>query len=183
MSKDFYQLCYDQYQREMKEADNIYQRAGVMVIVLPLLGTATVTLGRIEVLKLCFTRVDIFLYCIASLTAILSILISVVFLFSCVYPRKYQTLSAMNVWQKWREDYQEYLKNIIEGTESNNVDTLDTAMINNLCGRLVEAQPINAGINEKRRKAFQKSLLMAGIALAVICLQSLFFLVLKIQGV
>ena len=167
----------------MKEAEGIYQRAGVMLVVLPLLGTATVTLGRIDILKLCFTRIDIFLYYFAFLVAIFSIGGSVVFLFLCVYPRKYEALATMNIWQKWREDYQKYLRDSKKATQPCDVDALDTATINNLCARLVEAQLVNAKINERRQKAFQKSVLIASVALAAIGFQALLYLILKIQGV
>ena len=35
------------------------------------------------------------------------------------------------------------------------LDSLDRAMLANICPRLVEAQPINAEINESRRKCVQ----------------------------
>lgn len=183
MSRDFYQLCYDQYLQEMKEAEILYQRAGVMLVALPLLSTAAVALGRIDILKLCFTRVDTFLYYFAFVVAILSIAGSIVFLLLCVYPRKYETLATMDFWQKWREEYQKYLSDTRRSAESGDTGELDTAMINNVCSKLVEAQPINARINEKRRKSFQKSVLMASVALASIGLQALMSLILKIQGV
>lgn len=183
MSRDFYQLCYDQYQQEMKEAETLYQRAGVMLVALPLLSTATVALGRIDILKLCFTRVDTFLYYLASVVAILSIAGGVVFLLLSVYPRKYETLATMDVWQKWRDGYQKYLSESKGSEVSSDTGELDMAMVNNLCSKLVEAQPINAQINEKRRKSFQKSVLMAAVALATIGLQALMYLILKIQGV
>jgi len=167
----------------MKESDGIYQRAGVMLVALPLLSTATVKIGRIDILKLCFARVDTFLFYLASILAILSISGSFVFLFLCVYPRKYETLASMDIWQKWREDYQKYLSDTKGSEESGDTGELDMAMINNLCSKLVEAQPINSQINEKRRKAFQKSVLIAAIALAAIGLQAFMSLILKIQGV
>lgn len=183
MSRDFYQLCYGQYQQEMKEAETLYQRAGVMLVALPLLSTATVAIGRIDILKLCFMRVDAFLYYFAFVVIALSIASSFVFLFLCVYPRKYETLATMDVWHKWRDDYQKHLSDAKGSKAAGDADELDTATIDNLCSKLVEAQPINAQINEKRRKAFQKSVLTAAIALAGIGLQALMYLILKIQGV
>jgi len=182
MSRDFYELCYDQYKQEMQDADAIYQRAGVMLIVLPLLGTATLALGRIDILRLCFTRVDAFLYYFGSLVAMLGIASSAVFLFLCVYPRKYQTLASMKTWHKWREDYQQYLNKGGEAGASSDGDEPEAATMKHLCEKLVDAQPINAEINEKRRKAFKYSVLAAAIAFAAIGLQAFFYLILKIQG-
>lgn len=183
MSQDFYAFCYDLYFQEMRESDALYQRAGVMLIALPILGTITITLGRIDILKLCFPRIEIYSYYFIFLVAVLSIVVSVVFLFLCVYPRKYATLAALNFWYKWREEYTKYLDGKKDHEKNSDVNDLETAMINNLCSRFVEAQPVNAEINEKRRKAFQKSIMTAGIAFLAIVLQTLFYLVLKIQGV
>lgn len=154
-----------------------------MLVALPLMSTAAVALGRIDILKLCFTRVDTFLYYLAFVVAILSIAGSFLFLFLCVYPRKYETLATMDVWRKWREDYQKHLSDTKGSEGPSDAGALDMAMINNLCSRLVEAQPVNAQINEKRRRAFQKSVLTAAIALAMIGVQALMYLILKIQGV
>ena len=181
MNKDFFDICYDQYNQEMMEADRIYQKAGVMLLVLPLFSTALVKLGRIDLIVSCFTRVDIFLYYFFSLVAGLAIVASAIFIFLCVYPRKYETLATMNVWEEWREKYRGYLDKNKDHKASN--DTLDKETIAYLHSRLVEAQPVNAQINEKRRKAFQRSVLLAAIALTAIGFQALFYLVLKIQGV
>ena len=52
MSKEFYELCFKQYDQEMKEAEGIYQRGGVMLIVIPLLSAAVFKLGRIDIFNL-----------------------------------------------------------------------------------------------------------------------------------
>lgn len=183
MSKDFYDLCYDQYKREMDEADRIYQKAGIMLVAIPLLSTIAITLGRIDIVKSSFVRIDIFIYYLALLVAIVSLAFSVYFLFKCIYPCQYATLANMNVWHKWREDYQNYLKNGKESDKANNFTESDLAMLRNICTRLVEAQPKNAEINERRRKAFQLSVMASGIALVAIAVQAFFYLILKIQGV
>ncbi len=181
MSRDFYELCYDQYKQEMGEAERLYQKASVMLVAIPLLGTIMATLGRLSILHLCFTRVDAFLFHLAFLVASAALGTSVVFLFLCVCPRQYKTLATMDVWQKWRQDYQTYLSEKEEGDEGS--ASLDTAMFENLCPRLAEAQPVNAEINENRRKAFDLSVRMAAIAAAAIGVQALFSVILKAQGV
>jgi len=183
MNRNFYELCYDQYKQEMSEADGIYQKAAVMLVVIPILAASIVKLGRIDILKLFCARVDVFFYYVSSLIAIVALVASITFLVICVYPRRYKTLANMDVWSKWRTDYQEYLKKGEEGENASNITELDKALFDNVCSRLVEAQPINAEINEKRRKAFRRSILAATIAIITIGLQVLFYLILIIQGV
>jgi len=182
MSRDFYQLCYEQYKQEMLEADGLYQKAGVMLVVLPLLGAAEGALGRLDILKLCFTRVDVFFFYAASLATVLALAISTALLFFCICPRRYKTLASMDVWHKWREDYQGYL-NKTDRNGDVKAPALDDAMVMSLCNRLTEAQPANAEINETRRKAFGRSVKTAAIALAAVGVQALFYVILKLQGV
>jgi len=182
MSRDFYELCYDQYKQEMSEAEGLYQKAGVILVVLPLLGAIMVTLGRLDILNLCFIRVDAFLFYLAFFATTLALAASTLFLFLCVYPRKYKTLANMDVWQQWRENYQKYLREK-EENPGEDPSALDAAMFVNLCQRLTEAQPINAKINEKRRMQFKRSVLWAAIAFSAVGVEALFHLILKLQGV
>jgi len=181
MSRDFYELCYDQYKLEMKEADGLYQKAGMMLVVIPLLGVIVVKLGRLDIIHLCFTRVDAFFFYLASVLASVFLIVSVWFLLSCIYPRKYKTLASMDFWQKWRDDYQAYLDKVDDSSEQPNA--IDAAMLQNLCPKLAEAQPVNAAINEKRRQSFRRSIKMAAIALSAIGVQAIFSLILALQGV
>ncbi|NQT12185.1 MAG: hypothetical protein HQ582_05530 [Planctomycetes bacterium] len=181
MSRDFYELCYDQYKHEMDEAQSLYQKAQLMIIVIPLLGAITVRLGRLDILDLCFVRVDAFLFYLAVVVSFAALVATVVFLFRCVCPRDYATLATMNVWQKWREDYQVYR----EDPRNNDSDSqsLDMAMFQRICPRLAEAQPLNAEINEKRRKSFKRSIQMSAVTLAAIGVEAFFALMLELQGV
>ncbi|MBF0290534.1 MAG: hypothetical protein HQK86_00100 [Nitrospinae bacterium] len=189
MSRIFYDLCYDQYKRDMDEADKIYQKSGVMLVAVPLLGGVIVALGRIDIVKSCFMSADCcmsvikFTYLFSSLVAIVLLLVSVASLFYCIYPRQYKTLANMDVWHNWQKGYQNYLKDNKENSESSNRVDPDVAMLHNLCERLVEAQPRNAEINERRRKAFQDSVLASGIALVAIAMQAFFYFIMKVQGI
>ena len=182
-SRDFYNLCYDLYKREGDDTDVIYQRAGVLLIALPILGGVTVKMGRTDILVDCFARVDTFFYYLATSVSLLSVFISAVFLILTVYPRKYQGLASMDVWQKWRGEYQKYS----EGKEKADVpleaSSIDEAMIRNMCPKLAEAQAKNAKKNEKRRKYFQRSVLMAAISMVAMSAQALFYFLLHIQGI
>lgn len=182
MSRDFYELCYDQYKQEMTVADNLYQKAGFMLVLIPLLASVMITLGRIDLLAQMFIRVDIFLFYLGFVLAAFALLASISFVFLFVCPRSnYRTLADMGEWQKWRENYQEYLSK--ESGEKTNACALDAAMFTSLCPKLVEAQPVNAAINEKRRKHFQRSIKAAAVALAAVGMEALFHLILRIQGV
>ncbi|HOD82974.1 MAG TPA: hypothetical protein PKG77_16260 [Phycisphaerae bacterium] len=182
MSRDFYELCYDQYKQEMAEADGLYQKAGFMLVLIPLLGSAMVTLGRIDLLAQMFTRVDTFFFHLAFAVAAVALVVSTVFVFLFVCPRsRYKTLASMDVWQQWRQDYQEYLKKQKENGSDG--EAIDLAMFENITPRLAEAQPINAALNEKRRKHFQRSVKAAAVALAAVGMEALFHLILNAQGV
>lgn len=183
MSQRFFDLCYDQYKEEMREADRLYQKAGVMLVVIPLLCAVTVKLGRIDILNLTFTRIDAFLYYLGSLGALLALATSAVFLLLCVFPRTYKRRASMDVWEQWRDAYGEYLNEREQSAESDGGVVLDSDTLENLRKRLVEALSRNESINEKRRKAFKWSVMMAAIALAAVALQALFALLLRVQGV
>ena len=83
----------------------------------------------------------------------------------------------MEGWKDWREKYEEYIK------EANSNETVDEAMMREICPRLANAQTKNAPMNEKRRKYFQKSVLAASITTIPIAVQAIFYLLLKIQGI
>ena len=181
MSRDFYELCYDQYKHEMSEAQGLYQKAQLMLLVIPLLGAIGIRLSRVDILHLCFVRVDAFLFYLAFAVSCGALAAAVLFLFLMVYPRKYATLEGMKAWENWRKEYQEYL----EKDDNNRADceALDMAMFQNLCPKLAEAQPFNAAINEKRRIAFKHSIQMSAIAVASLSIEALLALLLKLQGV
>ncbi|MFA6175036.1 MAG: hypothetical protein WC765_00485 [Phycisphaerae bacterium] len=179
-SKVFYELCYRQYEFEMKETDQIYQRVSFVLVFLSLLGTMIFKLGRIDIFKQIFIRVDIFLYYLFILVSVLLLASSVVFGILFILPRKgkYKTIASMNLWQKWRNDYDEYLKQ--SGDQS---EKLDDALLHEITDKFAEAQTINAPINEKRRQYFYRCVLMAALAIIPVSLQALFYLLLRLQGI
>lgn len=181
MSRDFYELCYDQYKQEMSDAEALYQRCGILLVVIPILATAMVTLGRLDVVGESFARVDVFLYNLAFVVASSSLLVSTYFLFVCVYPRGYKSMANMGAWQKWREEYQKHIDN--SESQRTKAKDIDAAMFENLCPRLAEAQVHNASITEKRRQAFRRSILMAAICLVAIGFEATLNVVLTLQGI
>ena len=180
MSKEFYDLCYDQYKVSMRETDQIYQRVSFVLLVLTILGGITVKLGRIDIFDQLFTRVDVFLYYLSSLISYCMLMISIlcVVLFALPRRKKYQNLGSMKAWKEWRDDYDEWLKK-----DNNDSTALDQVMIKKITKKLADAQANNAPINEKRRQYFHKSVLIASLTMVPIIIQASFYLILKIQGV
>jgi hypothetical protein len=179
-SKDFYELCYRQYEFEMKETDQIYQRVSFVLVFLSLLGTIIVKLGRIDIFGQMFTRVDIFLYYLFIVVAFLCLASSVTFGILFILPRKgkYKTIASMNLWQKWRKDYKEYLEK-----SGNQDEKTDDALLHEITDKLAEAQANNAPINEKRRQYFYRCVLMSSLGIIPVSMQALFYLLLKLQGI
>jgi hypothetical protein len=163
----------------MKETDQIYQRVSFVLVFLSLLGTIIVKLGRIDVFNQIFIRVDVFLYYLSIFIAFLCLGVSVTFGILFILPRKsqYKTIASMNLWQKWREDYNEYLKQ--SGDQS---EKLDDALLHEITEKLAEAQANNAPINEKRRQYFYRCVLMASLAVIPVSMQAILYLLLRLQG-
>lgn len=180
VSKDFYELCYRQYEFEMKETDQIYQRVSFVFVFLSLLGTLIYKLSRIDILNQIFIRVDVFLYYLAIIIAVLFLAVSVTFGILFILPRKgkYKTLASMNMWQKWRDDYSKYLEQSGDQNEK-----VDDALLREITQKLAEAQANNAPINEKRRQYFYLCVLMAALGIIPVALQAFFYFLLKLRGI
>jgi hypothetical protein len=180
ISKDFYELCYDQYKFEMAETNQIYQRVSFVLILLSLLGSIIYKLGRIDTIGLIFLRADVFLYYFSIFAAALLLAASVSYavLFALPQKGKYKNLATMDVWHKWRKDYEDYLNKA-----NKSEDTVDDAMLREITRKLAEAQANNAPINEKRRQYFHRCVLMGSLSIVPVSMQALFYLLLKLQGV
>ncbi len=180
ISKDFYELCYRQYEFEMKETDQIYQRVSFILVFLSLLGTMIFKLGRIDIFKQIFIRGDVFLYYLFIVIALLCLACSVTFGILFILPRKgkYKNLATMKVWQKWRNDYNEYFyKSGGQDKKPND------ALLHEITDKLAEAQANNAPINEKRRQYFYRCVLMAAIGIIPVTMQAFLYLLLKLKGI
>lgn len=183
MSDRFFELCYDQYKLEMEQADAIYQRAGVMLVALPILGAASLSLGRIDLVARAFERVDVFIFHVVTLATLAGLATSIAFLFICIYPRRYESLASTDAWHQWREDYQNHMNEHSGDAEKVAGEALDQATFEQICPRLVAAQPINARINETRRIAFRRSVMSGAVAVGFLGAQAITHIVLKLQGI
>ena len=184
VSKEFYELCYRQYEFERQETNQLYQRASFVLVLLSILGTLIYKLTQIDILDQIF-RVGVSLYYLYSLSIFIACLfleISVVFGILFLMPRKsqYKTIESMKLWQKWYNEYAEYLKN--SGSKS---EKLDNTLFQEITEKLAEAQANNAPINEKRRQYFYRCVLMAAVATISIGIPAMLYLLLqfKSQGV
>lgn len=180
VSKDFYEFCYRQYEFEMKETDQLYQRVSFVLVFLSLLGSIIFRLGRIDIIDQTFIRVDIFLYYLSIAVAMLVFYSSIIYGIRYALPRKsqYKTVASMNLWTKWRKEYSDYLSNSGEIGKSP-----DQAFLREISDKLAEAQSNNAPINEKRRQYFHCCVYLAAIGIIPVSLQAFFYLILKLQGV
>lgn len=179
ISKDFYELCYRQYEFEMKETDQIYQRVSFVLVLLSLLGTIIFKLGRVDILNQISVKI-VFMYYFSIFIALACLAASIIFAILFVLPRKgkYKNLATMKVWQKWRNDYNKYFE------ESGGQDKKpNDALLHEITDKLAEAQANNAPINEKRRQYFYRCVLFASIGLIPVAMQAIFFLILKLKGI
>jgi uncharacterized membrane protein YcjF (UPF0283 family) len=174
-SRSFYELCYDQYKIELEEADKLYQKVTIVFILLPVLVGATVKIGTTNLVGQLFIRIDIFLYYLYTLIAWILIGVSAAFAILCVVPRTYKRIGDMEGWQNWRKRYQKY----IDDTKAE--ETVDAAMIRDICPKLADAQTKNAPTNERRRKYFQRSVLIASISTIFIAMEGIMYLILKLE--
>jgi uncharacterized membrane protein YcjF (UPF0283 family) len=178
ISKDFYELCYDQYKIELEEAEKLYQKVSILFLLIPVLASVSVTIGTIDLISDVFERVDIFLYYFSFLFTWSMLCISIGYSIFCVIPRKgYLRIGDMEQWQDWRDKYEKFLK------ESEGTGTADEALIRDICPKLAEAQTKNAPMNEKRRAYFRKAVFWACLSIIPIGVQALFYLLLKLQGI
>jgi hypothetical protein len=178
-SKEFYELCYKQYEFEAKETDQIYQRVSFVLVFLSLLGTIIYKLGRIDIFNQIFIRIDVFLYYLSILFAFLSLGSSVVFgiLFTLPRRKKYKTIDSMNMWQKWKNDYANYLN------QSGCKEDINEVFLQEITKKLAEAQANNAPINEKRRQYFYMCVLMAALTIIPVAFEAFFYLLLGLQKI
>lgn len=179
-TKEFFELCYRQYEFEMKETNQIYQKVSIVLVFLSILGTLIYNLGRIDIFTQLFSRVDVFLYYLFIMISLLLLGVSVFFAVLFILPRKkkYMTITSMKLWQKWRNDYALYQKQT--GSES---EEMGIAFFQEITDKLVEAQANNAPLNEERRQHFYRCVLIASIAVIPVSLQALFYFLIKLQGV
>ena len=175
--REFFDLCLERYRYEQNQADAIYQRVGLLLTSLPILGAVAYNLGRPDLIRETFARVDIFLYMVATGFAFVCLGTSMVFLIRCVYPRHYESLPPMLHWDGWRKDYRKQWKN-----EKPDEDVIGSQFIALMKEKVVAAEKDYSKVNEIRRKWFQRAIFWAGLGAGAIALQAFFSLILYWEG-
>jgi hypothetical protein len=178
--REFYELCYDQYKHEQNQTDAIYQRAGILLTSLPILGAAAYKLGRPELLPQCLTDLAVFLHLLGAAGAFGCLAVSGVFLVISICPRSYQSLPPMAEWDAWRQKYREDLSK--EGKEPDG-EVLGNECLKLLTEKVVAAQSDYSRKNEIRRTSFQAAIISASIAMGAITVEGLFHLLLYYKGI
>lgn len=181
MSDKFYELCLKQYESEMQEADGIYQKSGVMLIVIPILGSIIYKLVNTEILKKPMTQcIATAVYYTTGVVAIISVIISIVYLFLSITPRKdYKKIDNMNKWQDRREKLLKNKNHNKTKTKASHKTEINDIIINDIIFKLNDAQSNNAEINEDRRYKFMLSVKWAFCALVAVGIQAISYIILN----
>jgi hypothetical protein len=170
--KEFFTLCYDQYKNELYQADNIIQRAGLILSAQAIIGGAAIALGRADAFSQFFTRLDVFFFYTAGGLALACVLVSATFLFIAVCPRGYPALAPMKDWESWRKS--------LCGTTS---APPDKEVLESLIKKSCESQAANAASNERRRTAFKRAIIAVGVAMLLMSAEAVFRFILQVEGI
>jgi hypothetical protein len=177
----FFEICFDQYRYEQNQADAIYQRMGILLTALPILGAIAYQLGRPDLIPIWSTQIYIFLYLTAGTIAFVAIAVGVAFMLLGVCPRtKYKSLRPMQSWEDWRNDYR---KTLGSKDKPANEETIGEASLKEMKKKVLEAEKSYSRMNEKRRKYFQHAVFSTGIATAGVALEAFFHMLLYLQGI
>jgi len=179
--REFFEMCYRQYVREMDRADSLYQHLAIPLLAFPLLAAGIYKFGRTDLLPSLFTRIDVFQFYIATAAGAASLAVAIAYLLRCLYPRTYPALASMKEWQDYREQ-------VLGGTSDPEAPSApDQPPENEVRTALLEkmntAEEEWSCINEKRKKQSQSSLYWAGMAVVAIGCQAVFALVIHLQGI
>jgi len=181
--RDFYELCYKQYTREMDTCESIFHRSGTVLTAVPVIGAVLYSLGRSEVIPKAFVRVDTFLYCVFALIAWLALAACITFLIRAIILRAYPALAPMKKWHDWTEEYRKRFPNGGNGLSADGRDIIGAELIRSLIPLLADAQTKCAETNEKRRRLLQRAIIAAAVAIACIGPVALLHVLLHLQGV
>ncbi|MDP6636150.1 MAG: hypothetical protein QGG42_14720 [Phycisphaerae bacterium] len=177
----FFEICFGQYRYEQQQADAIYQRAGILLTALPIIGAIAYKLGRPDLIPIWFSRVDIFLYLTAVTAAFGAVGTGTVFTILCICPRKrYGTLTLMQSWENWRNEYREKLDD--KGNPPSEKE-IGEGCLQRMKERILEAEKSHAALNERRRQYFKYTIFSIGAATAAIAFEAFFHMLLYLQGI
>lgn len=169
----FCDLVYREYRAEHAEIENVYKRYQVAVASIAALGAILGATTKPELLSLCWTRIDVFLYYLfAGLTG-MCLVASGGCLIASIMPREFQTLNRLESWQRWRADYRDELAQLGYGGDDRSL--VDAAVARATCEqatqRLAEATDWNVTKNRMKMKWFNYCFYLTVLSVALLGLQ------------
>ena len=180
--KDFYTFVCDQYKAAFELSNAMYTRAGVILTAQVVLGGAAISLGRYDLVRRLFDRVDIFDYHMFALGAIVCVGLAIAQLIRTVLPRDYPKVVDMAAWRKWREDYSADLKRTNPADQQANAETHASACLNGMLDRLIPATDNANQLNQERLLCLQRSIRLTAFGVAALAGQAVLAFILKVQG-
>jgi hypothetical protein len=87
--KDFFDFAHGQYQADFDLSTALYPRAGIILTAQVVLGGAILSLGRHDLFRRLFERVDVFLYYVFAGVAVVFLILAVSKLIQTLFPREY----------------------------------------------------------------------------------------------
>jgi len=181
--KEFFDFCYDQYKTELADADLLYQRAGILLTGLAVLGGLIAALIRLEYVVDTFHRLDIGAYYICAAASVLSLTCSAGFLVAVLIPRRYSRIAPVKAWKEWRAVYGSILTSDDVTAEERNREALAIETHTLLLDNIAKAQSENAPQNQARMKHFTSSVKWTSIAVVCMVLLALARLAIYVRGV
>jgi len=160
---DFYHTCFQHYRLEFEDAEALYQRLNPLLATQAVLWAVLVTVSRVEVFRRVFDSPAFTAYCSFQLVAALTLGGSLLLLFAVAFPRQYSTLASLGKWASWKEDYARFRAQSAVNTEDTAEMDFDAVFEKSIISAMLDAQVVNARINERRRRFFKYAVFLLAI--------------------
>ena len=181
--KEFFDFVYDEYKAELALAFSLQQRIGVLITAAVIIGGASVSISRIELLTHIFASLEIVLIQITTFLVVLFLVAGIICLFLAAIPRDYPKLGKTYFWSRWRKDYWKILVEDDSEDEERNRRALNESTLDAILKSIAEAQTTAAYLNQKRLRAFHWATCCMTLAVGSLMLQGILVFILKVQGV
>lgn len=181
--KDFYTFVCDQYKGAFDLSNALYARAGVILTAQVVLGGAAISLGRHDLVRRLFERVDICAYYFFAAAAAVCVGIAIIRLIRAVLPRDYPKVVDLAAWRKWRQDYSAELKRADPTSPQSNAELHESACLNGMLDRLIPATDKANELNQTRLLFLQGSIRLTALGVAALAGQAVMAFILKVQGI
>jgi hypothetical protein len=180
--KEFFDFCYEQYRRELDQADLLYQRGAVILPIQTFLAGAVVYLTRTDLWKSTFLRLDVFLYYLAALVGLFLLVDAMGHLVAAILPRNYERVASTTQWRDWREGYRSQLAKYDANDDAGNQQALQEQTAAQLLDAVVIAEDANSRLNETRMRFFRAGVLRTALSLVVIVVQAVLYFAIRLRG-